>query len=501
MDQKESFDIAIAGGSLAGVLTALRIRSIAPHLTIVVLEQEDQLGGRLVSKSLPATAEPSPFPRPQQSVGYGLGHVSEAIVRYWTQCLQIPNTPLSPPETLGRMGRFGILSGSKLSEIPLSDFLSEKTAKALGGPAAVRDWTHVTKIFEKIETQERSQEKSHEETQPARPQTIGNLWNGPRKSPAAVVLEHLANLCGIPDLWAASPLALRSRSQRLAQLPFYGDLASALGESMVWADTAFPALNNDGATTPPPMTQLRNMILSARWADRFWELRCEQNIIHAKALVVAQSPWNALHWLPKGFWPAPILQIALKTKPVSLVVLSEQILDAQISLPDIGLIPAERTQFVVGQGKGEIREICFQATIDYELSMQAPAVIKAVKALKRSRKKLLAVYPGAFSEFGPIALQPDAWAQSPALADLKWQERLGSKPLATSKLAFVGDAYGPSHNGDTNILFSVSQAVSALAVKEDSSLIPPFSSEVAETDTLSGFSPTPTQANLPGVDP
>lgn len=490
MEQKESFDIAIAGGSLAGVLTALRIQSIAPHLTIVILEQEDQLGGRLVSKALPAAAEHTPSHGPQY-VGYGLGHVSEAIVRYWTQCLQIPNTPLSPPETLGRMGRFGILSGSKLSEIPLSDFLSEKTAKALGGPAAVRDWTHVTKIFEKIETQERSQE----ETQSARPQTIGNLWNGPRKSPAAVVLEHIANLCGIPDLWAACPLALKSRSQRLAQLPFCGDLASALWESMLWAEAAFPSTNKQGTRTPLPITQVRNMILSTRWADGFWELRCEQNIIHANALVVAQSPWNALHWLPKGFWPAPILQIALKTKPVSLVVLSEQILDPQVSLPDIGLIPAERTQFVVGQGKGEVREICFQATIDYELSMQAPAVIKAVKALKRSRKKLLAVYPGAFSEFGHIALQPDAWAQSPALADLKWQERLGSKPLATSKLAFVGDAYGPSHNGDSNILFSVSQAVSALAVKDDPALIAPLS-EGAETETLSGSGPFPHQADL-----
>ncbi len=453
MDQKESFDIAVAGGSLAGVLTALRIRSMAPHLSIVVVEQEDHLGGRLVSTALPQTNEPHSSQKPLY-FGYGLGHVSEAIVRYWTQCLQIPNTPLSPPETLGRLGRFGILSGSKLSEIPLGDFLSEKTAKALGGPAAVRDWTHVTKILEKIETQE----LSPEETQGARPQTIGNLWNGPRKSPAAVVLEHLANLCGIPDLWAACPAALKSRSQRLADLPFSGDLASALWESTLWAEAA---------------TQVRNMILSARWADGVWELRCEQNIIHAKALVVAQSPWNALHWLPKGFWPAHILQIALKTKPVSLVVLSEQILDPQVSLPDIGLIPAERTQFVVGPGGGEIREICFQATIDYELSMQAPAVIKAVKALKRSRKKLLAVYPGAFSEFGHIALQPDAWAQSPALADLKWQERLGSKGLATSKLAFVGDAYGPSHNGDSNILFSVAQAISALAVKEDAAFIPP----------------------------
>ena len=129
-----------------------------------------------------------------------------------------------------------------------------------------------------------------------------------------------------------------------------------------------------------------------------------------------------------------------------------------IEIPDVIIVPAEKVQ-IVRNGKDEI---CFQATIDYEMSLQAPAVVKAVKQLKRARKKLLALYPGLVTEGNHVALQPIAWAQSPLHADRRWIERVGKKTFNSKNLAFVGDAYGTTYDGDANLAKSVSTACDAV---------------------------------------
>ena len=144
-----------------------------------------------------------------------------------------------------------------------------------------------------------------------------------------------------------------------------------------------------------------------------------------------------------------------------MVVLTERLLfaeDVAHDLPDVTIVPAERVQII---RSGE-RELCFQATIDYELSLQAPAVIKAVKALKRARKKLQQIYPDTVSESGHVALLPVAWAQSPVHSDRRYLERLDKKSFQTPTLAFCGDAYGARYDGDANLIQSVFLASAAI---------------------------------------
>jgi hypothetical protein len=463
MEQKKYVDIAIAGGSLAGVLTAIRLKSTHPQLKIALLEKDDHLGGRQTCLTWGANRQPTAF-------GYGLNLISEPLHRYWLQCLQDIKEPTSQEygkdlltlfEKGQALNRLGIFSGGKMAESALKDLLTEKTAKAFGGPAAQREWTSVTDILQKFsqitdegttspDGPEDSQDSGAVSEKSSKNQSLGHYWNHPRKSPAAIVLEQIATSLGIPDLWNASPLALIGRSQQFTAAPFGGSISQWLHRSIEWAGLE-------------ESVEVSNMILNVRYENKHWELKCQKDTIVTPHLVVAQSPWNALNWLSKSFWPTPVLHVALKTKPVSIVVLCERLEVRPESLPDIILIPAEKAQALVLPTSSDTWEISFQATIDYELSIQAPAVIKAVKALKRSRKKLQVLYPGSISEFNHIALQPDAWASSPMAVDYKWIQSLASKSISSSHLSFVGDAYGPSHHGDANIIRSINQCLNKIS--------------------------------------
>ena len=164
--------------------------------------------------------------------------------------------------------------------------------------------------------------------------------------------------------------------------------------------------------------------------------------------MVATSLWETPGWLPRNHLPKHLANLLTRTKPSSLVVLSESRSEGlEMDLPDQLLIPAEECQVVV-----EGAEVCFQATLDFELTMQAPAVVKAVKRLKRARKKFLDAYPGLGLSGDHIALIPVGWAQS----DRRYLEKTAD--FQRDHLAFCGDSYGPSILGDENILSSLAAA-------------------------------------------
>jgi hypothetical protein len=147
--------------------------------------------------------------------------------------------------------------------------------------------------------------------------------------------------------------------------------------------------------------------------------------------------------------------LANKTKPVSIVVLSEQLKKTDVDIPDVIIVPSEKVQII---RNGE-RDLCFQATIDYEMSLQAPAVVKAVKSLKRARKKLQLLFPDAVSDTDHFALQPIAWAQSPIFSEKRNIDKMRKKGTTANDIAFVGDAYGANFDGDSNIISSIQAAV------------------------------------------
>jgi len=450
------YDVLIAGGGTAGILTAARLAAAHPGLSIALLEQGRTLGGRM------RTSSPD-----DQVHGYGLSAGSDDLFGVWQQALKDlgANADDLAALPLERQKSLGILASGRLVQQSIEEWFKAKGARLLGGLTASRQWGEVEEIIRqgasaahgvtpaaaahnRGEAEDQSEEQGDVVT--SRSHAFSHYWKQPRKVPAAIVLEHFASAVGIPDVWGAATAALAERSA------FHSSqLHSGSWTQMMDILLAQPTFHN------PVHIETSNRLLHADFCAGLWTITAEKGTYQARALVVAQSPWQAAQWLKRSLWPTHLLQVASKTKPVSMVVLTERLLfaeDVTHDLPDVTLVPAERVQII---RSGE-RELCFQATIDYELSLQAPAVIKAVKALKRARKKLQILFPDTVSESGHVALLPVAWAQSPVHSDRRYLERLDRKAFNSPTLAFCGDAYGGRYDGDANLILSVQQASTAI---------------------------------------
>lgn len=161
----------------------------------------------------------------------------------------------------------------------------------------------------------------------------------------------------------------------------------------------------------------------------------------------------------KNLWPTQLLTVVNKTKPVSLVTLSCPILEGDTKdVAQFVVVPSESIQASVSPN-----EIVFQATIDFELSLQAPDVVKAVKRLKRAHRKFLLAAPHIKTGIERLSLVPVAWAQTPIMQDRKHLDRLKMENIQDRHLAFCGDAYGQSLNGDDNLIESVLSASEAIS--------------------------------------
>lgn len=497
------FDIVVAGGGIAGVLTAARLALAVPQARIGLLEKDPTLGGRLRGTN-----------REAQVFGYGLNAASDALFQFLRQTMLAaePEGGLEAPVDR-RQQRVGVLSGNKISEVEIDQWFSAKGARMLGGMVAAREWPEVeeilrakkpasteaeqastkpqrkgaTKAAESITTDEAAEPEAAEPEAVAaiaqtasKPQRKGaskaskpsdadddaesdiddaddveqtldhpvsHLWKRNRKAASAEVLEHFASTFGIPDVWGASAAALAERARYYASGLYAGH----------W-DEAIIQLTEREWFKKCVTVMVNTRVVTADFSNDVWTLATDAGAITARSLVVAQPPWQAIAWLKRAQWPAQLLHVASKTKPVSVVVLSEHIETPEMAIPDVLIVPSESAQIV----RNGPNEIAFQATIDFELSMQAPAVVKAVRSLKRARKKLLNLYPGSVSETGHIALIPVAWAQPPAQSEKRWLLRAAKKPINTSSLAFCGDAYGESYDGDANVIKSLLAACAAI---------------------------------------
>lgn len=477
------FDVLVAGAGISGTLAALRLAvgqisaagDQAPAIKILLIEKEGAPGGRLrslASHSPDATDHGNGHP----TWGYGLNGVSKSLIDFWQQTMRAdPDSAWDPGSFAARaQDTLGILSGSDLSTIPLDQMFAGKGARALGGMAAARQWEPVTRILaggpndaageaagdapEKLEDEPEDKSEDKRDLQ-----SFANIWKESRKAPAAVVLEQFSPVIGITDLWSAPPEALRQRvsyhTGPLKRGPWQVAIAESLqkyidaGIITLMTDCRVMSAGFEGKLPEPAKVGARI------GADGKWQLTTSKGAFTAPRLVVAQPPWQALLWLPKHFWPASLLAMANKVKPVSAVTLTERIENpAEADLPDLIMIPAEGVQAV----RASADEITFQATIDYEISVQAPEVVKAVKRLKRARKKLLTARAGCMSENERIALVPVAWGQSAAVSEAKLLQRMAKSHISSANLAFCGDCYGASYIGDENVIKSVVSATNII---------------------------------------
>lgn len=417
-----TFDAIIVGGGIAGLLTAQRLCASNPELKVLVLEKESRLGGRAVTGG---TAH---------HYGYGFQAITPRLYEFWNQALKSdPEADDLPSLVNNRLKLAGILMGNKMTEVDSTLLFSDRGARALGGLAASRQWPEVKSLFEAEDRFEH---------------TFADRWKAPRKSPATLVLETYAQAFGVNNIWECSPGGIAERIAPLSALPYSGDWQRAL-DALVQ-----PYLSRGQLTL-----ELDARVIDATYSEQEgWELDTAKGTFKAKSIVVAQPPWTAFQWLPKQLWPAQLATMVSKTKPVSAVTLSCSIEAGDVSeLPQLIFIPSESCQAIVSSS-----EIVIQATIDYEMSMVAPDVVKSVKRLKRALKKLLLVVPDVKTGIEHVALVPVSWAQTLNTSERKHIDKLKMNALQKPHLAFCGDAYGQSLDGDTNLIESVISSSEAL---------------------------------------
>ncbi|MFW7380291.1 MAG: FAD-dependent oxidoreductase [Oligoflexus sp.] len=423
---KQIHDVIIAGAGCSGVITAARLHELAPDWSIALVDKEVRPGGRLLSSS-----------RHENVWTLGLNTMSPALCEWLDQALKAnPDADDLPGFVRGQRRRLGVLSAGDISEVTIDDVLDKKAGRAIAGAAAARDWSLVDELVARAQEGKKTD------------QPLGQSWGGTRKSPSAIALEHLARLWGIPDMWTVSNEVILQRAQEFQQTIMIGD----------W-DQALSAVLSRAIDSQFLQTFFETRILGADYQDDVWTLATTKGSLQGKRLVVAQNPWDALLWLPKNHWPSRLVTIPGKAKPSSAVLLTDEITTAsEKEIPDVILIPAENVQVIVEQGKS----ICFQATLTFELTLQAPAVVKAVKRLRRARKKLMAVYPDLQLEGDHLALVPVAWSQPIAPADRRMLEKLEIDKHQASHLVFCGDAYGPALHAEQNLMSSVRSACESL---------------------------------------
>jgi glycine/D-amino acid oxidase-like deaminating enzyme len=423
----KNLDIVVAGGGLAGVLAAAKLKDMHPDRSIAVFEKEAVPGGRLSKVDLSA-----------ETWSFGLNYISRPLFDFFNQTAKMsPESEDLEQFVKGRQSVIGCMSGSDLGTMPMEGFFGQKGARLIGGLTASREWPSTVEQF--VQDVKTSEEKADA--------SVASGWQGNRKGASAIVLEQMAHAFGLPEIWGAAGRALVERAQYHTSQLIYGDWAAAIG-SVIKSLSARPGFE----------FHMNSMIGAAKFADGQWTLHTSSGLITAKALVVAQSVWDALNWLPQDYWPAPVLSVALKSKPVSVVSISDR-MTTKLELPQVVLIPAENVQAIISPDRSEV---AFQATLDYELSLQAPECVKAVKRLKRARKKFLAAVKEVELEGEHIALLPVGWAQSTGANDRRYFERLAKGTFNAAHLGFCGDCYGASYDGDDNLMKSVLSVCSTL---------------------------------------
>jgi len=415
-------DVIVAGAGCSGVIAASRLHGLAPDWSIALVDKEVRPGGRLLSSS-----------RHENVWTLGLNTMSQDLCEWLDQALKTnPDADDLPRFVRGERRQLGVLSAGTISEVEVGQVLDKKAGRAVAGAAAARDWTLVDELVARAQEGKKTD------------QPLGQSWSGTRKSPSAIALEHLARLWGIPDLWAVSNEVLWQRAQEFQANIMIGD----------W-DLALAAVLSRAIESQQLQTFFATHILGADFQDGQWTLATNKGKILGRRLVIAQNPWDALLWVPKNLWPSRLVTMAGKAKPSSAVLLSDEITTPSVTpMPDVLLIPAEDVQVIIEQG----RSICFQATLNFELTLQAPAVVKAVKRLRRARKKLLAAYPDLELAGDHLALIPVAWSQPISPSDRRLLEKMDFDRFQSNHLVFCGDAYGSSLYAEQNLMNSVRSA-------------------------------------------
>jgi len=401
------------GAGISGILTAARLHQAHPDCKIRLLEKEAHLGGRLTAQSI----HQRPFP---------IFGMSRPLFQFVNQTLrQDPDHPdLETFVSLPPAEEIGFLCGSELHLIPREKLLTESMLKLLAGPQVARQWPELQEWW----TRQPVLSSEGEATTKKKPN---------EKIRSHQALSVLFQLADSAHIWNFGPEVWQDRAQALASGSIRGN----------W----MPALSQLRGDIP---LQLNTHVLSAKREHGHWKITTPQETIESRWLVVAQPPWSALDWLDRNEIPPAIFQRASKTQPVSTVLLSERLLKKDDRLPLMVFVPAQATSMLQTQG-----ELTFYTHIDYETSLDALSVVKAIRRLRRAREKVRSQFSDLLCEGEYVALRTINSVAPHRSLERKICEKIQSTGFPESQISFCGEAYGYSSLPDEVLIRSVLAAV------------------------------------------
>ncbi|MGE0174754.1 MAG: NAD(P)-binding protein [Oligoflexales bacterium] len=421
------FDVIIAGAGLSGAMLASRLKLSSPEKTVLLIDKDPFAGGRVRTTDSEASRW-----------DFGFNYLSERTTRFFDQLLKA-----SPDgQDLYQFGpvaleQIGSIAANKLSTFSFSDMFGVSSAYAVAGPAAKREWAKVESFFEGLG---KDQEKP-----------FAKAWELPRKSGASLVLENLLTFWGVPDVWATSAELVAAKVGK-AREPFYsGQWSNALDQLLTQAKD----IGNFA-------TEFGNIIVSAKYEDDLWHISTQKGDYTTSTLAIAHPPWDLQTWLEKKQIPNPVLVVASKAKPASALILSEKITsEIKDPIPGVTFIPSEGVHVVYDGYK----DLCYRIALDYEVTYEAPTVTKAVRSIKRAKKRFHGVFESLTTQEGPFILVPAGWAVPWTHSDRKWAAKFSEPNFQNSHLVFVGDTYGDSPNGDENTINSILSACETIGIQ------------------------------------
>ena len=428
------YDVIVAGGGWCGCLQALSLKSLHRDWNIALVEKESFYGGRVRSGTTPMVSS------------CGLNLISTSLVILLKQKVEELTNDTSKVEELfsnnmKQIESVSVCSAGELKTLGYGELFGDKGMKTIGGAAALRDWSrkkdNLWEKYKKAGTDSRVM--------------FSKVYEGSLKDPCGAVLDIYAQNLGIPSLGSSLFLSFMQRLQQAEQAEI------CVGQ---WSDilSGITALV-DGIDFMPD-----TLIVSGTKTQEGWQLKTQRGLFETTRLVVAQSPWEALNWLDQNYYPPELLSIALKAKPVSVVSLTHSIestadlnsdIEDRIALEfsDMILVPSEQVSVINTLG----RTLSYQTPVDYEMFLDAPVVSKAVRRLKRAKKKLMSLFPDIKTGNDFISLIPAGWTQ---IISQQSRQMPGSDLYNTEDLGFSGDSYGESFCPDENIARSVEKICS-----------------------------------------
>jgi hypothetical protein len=409
------YDVVIAGAGSGGLLTLMGLLTKEKPLSILVLDAAPQSGGRL------ALHQGESWPSGGVSfMGPVLAQFLRNFLCHWPEGLPQMEDLLLPDSE----EEAGVFSGKTMTET---------------GPRARLPWLLGTRSAGSL------MEEILADPSPG-DSLFSKVIKRDRKDPSITTLSHIARLFGVTDLlqtaFGAVQAGLSALTQPRYSLPWnsLGESLLTLGHGVHHVDWAFGA-----------------QVLQGSYRDDLWTLETEKGVFWSSKLIVAQPPWQALPWMDQDALPVPILNMALKFKPTSLLCLSEA-LTGPFPIPQTVLIPSDGVELFCHKDNS----LTYQVLLDYESSFDPSMGEKAIRRLKRAHDKIhRSLSPPTRGEH--IALVSVAWPHSFLVSDRKNKPDFSTNP-SKPHLGFVGDAYGNSFDPEENLTSSLTQTLESLCL-------------------------------------